>query len=163
VAISQLKEDAKEQVAKITKRPEFLVLANQNLKEALALKDDPVKQVAILMFAGELALNGGDVDLAMRSCDEIDQRFATNGLVMKTGMLGNCEAVDHISQAVLADRAYRLLDRSLEESNFRAAEDLLGIADRAANLAKNPKLVAQVRSRAKEIGEIAKEFDAVRP
>src|SRR5262249_26098600 len=79
-------------------------------------------------------------------------------LAMKATLLAN--APPSITPAMLVDRGLALAEKTLADNNYRAAAGLLQALDGVAQKTKNQQLVTQIRSRGRDVTDLAKEYDS---
>jgi serine/threonine protein kinase len=162
-AQQRVRELYKDEYAK-TRRPDVVAFANKLLADATKLKDDPVLQYILLWEAGDRASIGADLDLTLHVIDELDRRFLIDALDLRMGVLDRASRSNELSaMKVITDRTLALAEEAVDHHNFDAAKRLFLIALTAARKAGSPPLLTRVQVRERDVNDIAREHEAVRP
>jgi serine/threonine-protein kinase len=156
-----IRETYPEDYPNAKKKPaELVTAATKFLKEAGETLDNPTVQYVLYREAGDFAARGGDLDLVIRSIDEMAARFAINAGEMKIAALNRASQslLGPTGSRALAEIGLELAGEALDEENYSTATRLLEIAEAAAKKAGSPALHTHVQKRSKDIAEIAKEY-----
>jgi hypothetical protein len=144
---------------------DWLDLSEKLLQQAADTKDDPAARFVLLREARDLAARAGDLNQALRAVDEAAKVFAVRSGEMKATALETAIKARNL-KATPADQlrtALAVLKEATDEDDYEAAARLLKLADTLAPSTKSVPLVTAVRTRAKEVAELKKEFEKVQP
>jgi len=138
-------------------------LAKRLLQEGIQARDDLAGQFALLQTARELAVETGDGLTAFSAVEELARLFELDGIKLKIEVL---EAFAKMARTAdqhksIAGEALKLADEALAEGNAEIAAELGRRALKEAAKVRERQTVQQVRSRAKEIEELAAAYEEV--
>jgi hypothetical protein len=140
-------------------------LAKKLLQQGIDSKADPAGQFVLYKMARDLAVAVGDPAVALQSVDETDRAFRIDSYTMRQETLAALAktAINPIQSRALAEAAWTALDDALAADNFDIAKLLATQGLAAAKRGKDVEMNRQWTARAKDLEELAAEFDAVRP
>ena len=138
-------------------------LAGKLIDEGTGPAVDRADQFAYFQEALELATEARDSQTAFRAVDELQKRFSLDALTMKSSVLKTIATrrgppEDHLQ---LAGGAISLLDEAIQQDRFDIGTNLLQVARKAATSSRNPAMRKRVAEKAKEFGDLKKEFSLV--
>jgi formylglycine-generating enzyme required for sulfatase activity len=121
--------------------------------EAEKAKDDPAGRFILLAAARDLAIQAGDLDLAVEAVDELADVYSVNALAMKEDLLraAGRATKDPGQFAMIADRAVGLIEEAVAQEDYERAGRIGKLGTAAAQKAKDPKLVKAIVARLKEV------------
>jgi len=140
---------------------ERLALAQELLSEAARIRNEPAGYFVLLRSAQQVAAEAADAETALHAADRMIRAFEVDPIETKVQCLSAVAEAAKLStqRRPLANEAFSLVEAAVEEENFEAAIQLGDIARKAAQGAREYKLVKQITARMEEIEE-AKEANA---
>jgi WD40 repeat protein/tRNA A-37 threonylcarbamoyl transferase component Bud32 len=151
----------KKQEAEAKKPAERAELARKFLEKARATNDDPDGRYVLLREARDLAAQVADPVTALQAADQIAQLYDTDApLDMKLAALATAAkaATTTAAEKAVVESALAVLEDTVAADNYKAAGELLRLAEAAAR--KGPQgLLPRVEARAKEVREAEKDYD----
>jgi WD40 repeat protein/tRNA A-37 threonylcarbamoyl transferase component Bud32 len=151
----------KKQEAEAKKPAERAELARKFLEKARATNDDPDGRYVLLREARDLAAQAADPVTALQAADQIDQLYETDApLDMKLAALATAAkaATGAAAQKAVAESALAVLEEAVAGDNYKAAGELLRLAEAAARKGAQG-LLPRVEARSKEVREAEKDYD----
>ncbi|HUT93700.1 MAG TPA: hypothetical protein VMY37_29825 [Thermoguttaceae bacterium] len=134
---------------------ERLALARKLLGEAAKIRNEPAGYFVLLRNAQQVAAEAADAQTALEAADRMTRAFEIDPMETKVQCLSAvAEAAKLATQRrPLAKEAFSLVDAAVEEENLEAAIRLGDIARKAAQGAREYKLVKEITARMEEIEE----------
>ena len=134
---------------------ERLALARELLDEAAKIGNEPAGNFVLLQNARQVAAQAADARVALDAADRLIQAFEVDPMETKVECLSAVAESAKLSaqRRPLARAAFSLVDAAVEEGNFEAAIQLGQIASKAAQGAREYKLVKEITARVEEIEE----------
>lgn len=132
-------------------------LANELLEIASDSDVKPVTQFVLLSEAQDLALGGGEIDMAFEIADQIAATFEVDVLARHAALIESArtEARASAQREALIRHILDKLDRFIDEGRFDLAGKSLDTANSlAARVSVDKDLRIAVRDRRKEVGEL---------
>jgi serine/threonine protein kinase len=158
-----IKENFKAEYAK--KKPaELAEFAVKLLQEGIDTKDNPAARYVLFREARDVAVQGSDLETALRAIDEMDKAYAISATTMKIDALDKAGRVPGISAPVIRgilENALGLADELIEADEYDAALNALSVA-RGAALRTSNLVANQISLRSREVAEMQKEYGAAR-
>ena len=144
-----------EQREAATTAKERLALAQKLLSEAAKIRNEPASHFVLLRNAQQVAADAADAETALHAADRMIQAFEVDPIETKVRCLSAVAEAAKLStqRRPLAKEAFSLVDAAVEEENFEAAIQLGDIARKAAQDAREYKLVKEITARMEEIEE----------
>ncbi len=142
-------------------------LAAVLLKEAKATTDDSDLQFAAFVQASELAVQGGNVTLALSAVGELAKRFAVDSAAMKRAVLTSAPdkittpaAALELVHAVLAH-----LNDMMADDSYEGLAAVVAAAEKVVPLVADGRLqlAAQIKKEAETVQAAQKEFTRMKP
>lgn len=161
-AEARIRDQFREDYAK-TAPAERALLASKLLLHGVQSQDDLAVQYVSLREARDLAAGAGNAEIALNAVLALERRFDFDVIEMKRAALAaSARATQTPEDAGLLTMYYLLLvDDALAADRYDTAKALVAEADAAARKFPNPQSLADVRARAKEVGEICREHPFV--
>lgn len=137
------------------------VLAEKVIKKASESKDDPIGQYVLLRLARDIAVSGGELDLAMNAAEQIGSKYRVDPYQTKLeAMLLASKHVSTLKQRTsLAGHAFRLVPEAVACDDFDNAKRLCGMARQI----RDRELVQRATACSKELNQIAAAFAEAQP
>lgn len=159
----ELRELFKEDYAKKA-APERRALARKLFDLGNQTKDDVKARYVLYREAQDLAVQGGDLDLAARAVDEMARHYAVNGRALKNGLVAamakSARAPEEFKS--LTAELLVLADEAVAAEDFDTADKAAVQAAQLARRSKEIPLVSRADGRAKEIAELKAMADRAR-
>jgi hypothetical protein len=131
--------------------------------QAIETRDDPAARFVLLREAGTLAAQAGEFGIALVALDRIGKEFATDSATLKvTAFKTAAASTSATKQRNLAEAALGIFNEVVAQTNPKAAQDLLSVAESAAAKVASEPLNAKIQSRRAELAEILRAFEAYR-
>ncbi len=148
------------------RRPaEKLALATKLIHKALDTKDDASARFVLLREGRDLAAQAGDISTSLMAINEMARGYAIDAFDMKMSTLSTAASSPNAPALAagkdIIGQALSLLEEALSADNFEAASRLLTLAETTARKASG-SLVPRVEARAKEVGELGKEYQSMK-
>jgi len=145
-----------------TKPADKLALAKKLLEQARETRDDPAARYVLFREAIDLATLAGDLNQAFEAAGELAMEYVVNGISVKAAAIDKAAAGVAAGDAkALVDIILPVIDEAVAADDYEAAARIVQAAETAAKKSKNLALVAQVRSRGKDIDEAKASFEKV--
>jgi hypothetical protein len=95
--------------------------------EAEKAKDDPAGRFVLLAAARDLAIQAGDLELAVEAVDELAEVYSVDALAMKEEILRKAGRAtkDPAQFAMIADRAVGLIEEAVAEDDYERPSSVL--------------------------------------
>jgi hypothetical protein len=134
-------------------------LANRLLEQADRTKNDSTARYILWKEATELGCEAGDSNIAMRALTQMDQDFDINAIQLKESALRKIlRSIQTPQQAqAMAHQALILADDATLREDGAAADQLVLMAEAAADKSGQVSLALQVRDRKREYARIRQE------
>ncbi len=147
------------------RRTDVQELATKLLQQGIETKEDPAVRYVLLREARELAVQAADAMTALRAVDEMAKWYAVDALDLKISVLEKIGrlAGTAASAKTLVDHALDSVEDAVMTDAFDAAARLLKFAEGAARKTKSLSLVTSIQGRMKELEQLRKEHEAVKP
>ncbi|MDZ4820220.1 MAG: hypothetical protein SGJ20_14730 [Planctomycetota bacterium] len=138
-----------------------VALAEKLLQTAEQTQDDPLGKLALLNLAKSRALDNGEVTVALRAADLIEQHFEVAPHELRIAALTRLQATATTAEAqrALFSEAYHTGEILAEMLRQEEAYDCFGIATKIARNANDPDLARKVAARARDVTNQKKEFE----
>jgi hypothetical protein len=140
------------------------LLAQTLLRQARDSKGDPAAQWVLFREAQDMAVQGGDLDLAFEAANGTATVFEVSAAALKLALLATAaKAAKTPDELVkIADKHLELSGAALAADDFDLAEKALAGGTAAAKRSNSAPLAAKVSIRAKEISESKSRFEKIR-
>jgi hypothetical protein len=127
-------------------------------------RDNPAECFVLLREARELAAQSGDAITALGAIDEMGRIYAIDPLDLKIQTLTKILPLTTTVTAYrsLAEYILQVVEEAVLHDHYEAASSLLSQADMAARKASSAPLSTRIQTRAKEVGELQKEYEAMK-
>ncbi|OAI55138.1 hypothetical protein AYO44_00030 [Planctomycetaceae bacterium SCGC AG-212-F19] len=158
-----IKDNFKAEYAR--KKPaEMAEFAGKLLQEGLDTKDNPAARYVLFREARDLAVQGGDLDTALRAVEELEKNYAVPATALKLETLekANRPGAPAATIRSILETSLGLADDLVEADEYDAALQALGVARAAAARTSN-SLASQINLRVREVAEMQKEYAAAKP
>jgi hypothetical protein len=134
-------------------------LAGQLLDQADRTPNDPVAQYVLWNEAADLACQGGDAPGAIRALSLMGEIYRIDAMALKTAALRRIvRSIRTAEQArETVQQALKLADDALAQQDDSTADQLMAVAEAAAQKSGQVKLALEVRDRKKELGTLRRE------
>lgn len=139
-------------------------LARQLKKQADETRDDAVGRFVLLEEAKALAVDAGEVGLALEIVKSLAETYAINSLALQTEVLTEAAKTNRstAAQKELAEAALELLNAAAAEDDYETAERAADLAASFAQRARNIAMIRHVAERRKQMEALQKSFKSVR-
>jgi hypothetical protein len=139
-----------------------LNLANKLTQKADETKDDVVARYVLARLARDLAVQAGNVALAIRAIDLLAKSYAVEPLEMKAETLEKMTpSASEAGSRTITDAVLVLVDSAKEADNPGLAQRLMTLAKAAADKAKSATVTKKVETKARELDEFLNEFQKI--
>jgi hypothetical protein len=158
-----IKEVFKSEFAK--KAPaDRLLLARKLLDQGAQTKDDPASQYVLFREARELAVQGGEVEVAIQAVDRMTKAFEVDGVALKAAALSSLEKSAKTPEQLRAigNTYLGLADEAIRNDSFDAALKAIDAAGGHARRAKDIPLIARVDAAKKNTAAIKSKYEAAK-
>ncbi len=160
-AMKVLEEVYREDFAAAKTPDKKRALAGRLLAEALEAQV-PVEQFVLLQAARQLAVQAGDVPLALRATDAAVERFQLDPLKVKTEVLEGLSRPGILAPPLeVADAAEPLIEDAVCQEAFDTAGRLCRVALNAARRTRNADLIKRLTTRSREIEQATKAYQKI--
>ena len=158
--LKELKLQFKEQYAKRASADQ-LALCRQFVDQVPTYADDPAKQYVLLREARELAVNGGDLDLAFAVIDQTAKMFNFPADEYKVSAM--TAAVDRatVPKEQLLAQYLRIADDALTRSDWDLAEPAAKLADRIDRASRNAASIERVKQTSLRVHDLRRELTKI--
>src|SRR6476646_5431645 len=143
----KLKTDYKAEYAK-KEAADQLALATTFLKQAREPNTDPVKKYVLLREARELAVNGGDLNVAFDAINEMAKDFQVDAGESKVTAMANSVSRSRAPPLTMMDQYLKIAEQSLTDGDITTAYQASRLGTKVARESKDPGAI----SRAKQVG-----------
>ncbi|MBI3854335.1 MAG: hypothetical protein HY293_01445 [Planctomycetes bacterium] len=160
--LKKVKDLFKEEYAK--KLPaEQLAFARKLLQSGIETADDAVSKFVLLKEAREIAVSGGDAEIAIRAADETAKAFAVDGPALKLAVFGKLAIKDPDGARAAARACLALVTDAVGAENFETASAAAQKAEAFAKLAQDAALSARAAEMKAEAASLKAEAARVKP
>lgn len=160
-AMKVLEEVYREDFAAAKTPDKKRALAGRLLAEALEAQV-PVEQFVLLQAARQLAVQAGDVPLALRATEAAVERFQLDPLKVKTEVLEGLSRPGILAPPLeVADAAEPLIEDAVCQEAFDTAGRLCRVALNAARRTRNADLIKRLTTRSREIEQATKAYQKI--
>ncbi len=134
-------------------------LAEKLLDRATTIGGAPVEQYVLLRWARDVAVEAGDAEVAWKTVERLVEAFDVDPLEARADCVRTlAESVRRSAQrAVLARRAFSLVDDAIAGDRLDLAAEFCRIAKQTAQKAREFALVKQVVDRMEEVDQLRRE------
>lgn len=143
---------------------ERTLLARKLVTQGIETKDDPVTRFVLLREARDLAVQGGDLDLALRAIEELGKSYVVEVVSMKSGVLGtlgkNAKTTDEL--VGWAKEHLKLAAEAIASDEFEAADKEAELAIRLAKRGRDAVLASKAESQRKAVAERKAKHDQLK-
>ncbi len=161
-ALKEVRDAHKAEFAR--RAPEdFRALARKLLGLGLVTGDRPAARFVLLREARELAVQAGDVELALEAVDAAAAYFTMDAVALKAAALAKLSPRTPQGARALAEAHLGLVEEALALDQYEAADTAAGRAEAAVRTAQDPALAAHVQSIQKEISWLQKAHGLAKP
>ncbi len=138
-----------------SRSPDVQKRLSERLRDEGLKAKDPSETFAFLEEAREVAVRGGEVELAVGAVDALAKRYEIDAARMKTKALDDLKAKVKSPEAAkaLAGAYAEALEDAAAAKDFDQALGLVPKVESAARTAKDEVLLSRMRERAKELRE----------
>ncbi len=135
-------------------------LAQQLRNKADATQDNPAQRYVMLEAAQNLAVEGGDVNVAFQVIDSLARFFEVKPLPAKATVLSEIARAAHPAEAnaSLVEAALQLADEAVAADGFTIATVATELALSAARKTRDGDLVKLVMRRSNDVAELASRY-----
>jgi hypothetical protein len=143
---------------------ERVALAQKILKAGEETKGEPAVTVAALLEARDLAAAAGDLDLALKAVDRLDERFKVEAAELKAeAFMAAARTVgpDDMEGAFAA--GMELVDQLVREAGFDTALKMGSPLEDLARRLRNPEHLKAAQARSREVKTLQTEWARIRP
>lgn len=160
-AMKVLEEVYREDFAAAKNPGKKRALAGRLLAEALEAQV-PVEQFVLFQAARQLAVQAGDVPLALQAAEAALERFQLDPLKVKTEVLEGLSRTGILASPLeVADAAEPLIEDAVRQEAFDTAERLCRVALNAARRTRNANLIKRLSVQAREVEQAAKTYQRI--
>lgn len=162
-------ETAQERVHSVFKA-DFAAAKTTAQKEALAAKllenaagtGDAAERYALLVEAGDLAARAGEVNIALKTADDLAGHFELEPIPLKGRLLGQAAKVNSPTVARnVAEASLELADQSLALERAELVKGFTKIAIEASRKARDVRFANEVRKREVELKQLSDKLPSV--
>ena len=139
-------------------------LAKKLIDQAGRTVDDPVARFVLLRVARDMAVQAGDVEIAMEAVERIVQTYDVNGVAMKVDSLlkAAAGAKSLESRKSIAEHSLALVQAALDADDYATADRLVQTALAAASRVRDSELTKKVMAWRTEVMEASQAYAEVK-
>lgn len=146
-----------------TSEQKFL-LAGKILQKASESKDDPAARYVLLRLGKDIATQAGDPDLAHKAIEEMATVFNIDPRQSKLDtFFAVAKQVPPAKRPSLISWATKMLSETVAADDFDNAKHVFAVLQATARQSKDRAVAQQVTAMGKELSQIAKAYEAVKP
>jgi WD40 repeat protein len=135
-------------------------LADYLLGQARETNEDPPLRYIALIYARDLAAQGGDTATALAAIEELAKHFTVDTLPMKAATLtvASQKATAKDDHIAIVEQSLALAEEALAQDSYAVAQELVKAAEESATRSKVLQLVARVEKAGADVEHAKKEF-----
>jgi len=140
------------------------LLAGKILQKAAESKDEPAARFVLLRLGKDIAVQAGDPDVAHKAAEEMATAFNIDARQSKLEtFFAIAKQVPPAKRPSLISWATKILSETVAADDFENAKHVFAVLQATARQSKDRAVTQQVTAMGKELGQIAKAYEAVKP
>jgi hypothetical protein len=139
-------------------------LAKRLVVEAAGTNDDLIARYVLLLDGSEMAAATGDADTALKAITELSKNYKIDAIELSRGALLRANAAATTPQAaeIIVRLSLETADAAALADSFDVVQQLVNIADAAANKTRKVTIVSQIQPHLADLRSLAAEYAQVR-